>query len=260
MWKLNKQVVFLQGATSNPGSLPEWASLLGGIMLCGHHLDILNDFTYFFFFFNSEKTFRTCTLALVRSSLFPPSCPLLLPWDGFLPSLLGTEISLCAWEGPFSLLPCEDQGLHWAYCVGSAGQALAVGGLDRARMGEPTLAACLLLLLWVIWLASLPICSQVPCVPKGEVFNPLEVTINSGFQGCPLRRGNCFFKSQLGPCIFISSQVPPIMSWSYSLLVTVRNKTTVLFSSDWPINEEVAFSNDEITKKWVLISILLVRL
>lgn len=116
MWKLNKQVVFLQGATSNPGSLPEWASLLRGIMLCGHHLDILNDLT-FFFFLNSEKTFRTCTLALVRSSLFPPSCPLLLPWDGFLPSLLGTEISLCAWEGPFSPLPCEDQGLHWAYCV-----------------------------------------------------------------------------------------------------------------------------------------------
>lgn len=150
MWKLNKQVVFLQGATSNPGSLPEWASLLGGIMLCGHHLEIHNDFTYHlgFFYVNSEKTFRTCTLAPVRSSFFPPSWPLLLPWDGFLSSLLGRELSLCAWGGPpFFLLPCEDQGLHWAYCVEAAGQALAVGGLDRARRGEPTLAACLLLLL-----------------------------------------------------------------------------------------------------------------
>ena len=51
MWKLNKQVVFLQGATSNPGFLPEWASLLGGIMLCGHHLEILNGLPFFFFFF-----------------------------------------------------------------------------------------------------------------------------------------------------------------------------------------------------------------
>lgn len=80
----------------------------------------------------------------------------------------------------------------------------------------------------------------------------LHQPINSGLQGCPLRRGNCLSRSQLGPCIFISSQVPPIMSWSYSLLVTVRNKTTVLFSSDWPINEEVAFSHDEITRKRVL--------
>lgn len=99
----------------------------------------------------------------------------------------------------------------------------------------------------------LPVCSQVPLVPKGEVFNPLEFTTNSGLQGCPLRSGNCLSISQLGPCIFISSQVPPIMSWSYSLLVTVRNKATVLFSLDWPINEEVAFSNDEITRIWVLI-------
>ena len=54
---------------------------------------------------------------------------------------------VCLGWAPFSRLPCEDQGLHRAYCVGSPGQALAVGGLDRARMGEPTLAACLLLLL-----------------------------------------------------------------------------------------------------------------
>lgn len=78
-------------------------------------------------------------------------------------------------------------------------------GLDRARIGEPTLAACLLLFCGVIWLAFLLICSQVSRVPKGEVFNPLEVAINSGLQGCPLRRGNCLSRSQLGPCIFISS-------------------------------------------------------
>ena len=62
----------------------------------------------------------------------------------------------------------------------------------------------------VLWLASAHL-HQVPQVPKGEVCNPLEVTTNS-FQGYPLRRGNYLSRSQLGPCIFISSQVPPIMS------------------------------------------------
>ena len=102
---------------------------------------------FFFLNVNSEKTFITGTLAPVRSSLFPPSCRLLLPWDGFL-SAGDRDQFVCLGRAPFSLLPYEDQGLHWAYCVECAGQALAIGGLDRARMGEPTLAACLLLLLW----------------------------------------------------------------------------------------------------------------
>ena len=147
MWKLDRQVVFLQGATSNPGSLPEWASLLGVIMLCGHHLEILHVFTYHLAFFFLTWIQRRHLEHVPWLRWGPAS--FYLPWDGFLPSLLGTELSLCAWGGPpFSLLPCEDQGLHWAYCVEAVGQALAVGGLDRARRGEPTLAACLLLLLW----------------------------------------------------------------------------------------------------------------
>lgn len=213
----------------------------------------------FFFFWIQRKHLEHVPWLWWGPASFHLPAPCYFPGMGSSPLCWGQRSVCVPGRAPFPRCPVKTRAFT-GHTVWSAGQALAVGGLDRARMGEPTLAACLLLLLWVIWLASLPICSQVPCVPKGEVFNPLEVTINSGFQGCPLRRGNCLFKSQLGPCIFISSQVPPIMSWSYSLLVTVRNKTTVLFSSDWPINEEVAFSNDEITKKWVLISILLVRL
>lgn len=150
MWKLNKHIVFLQGATSNSGSLPEWASLLGDIMLFGHHLEILNDFTYLFFFkceFREDIYNRYSGSGEVQplSTFLPPATSL-----GWVPPLSAGDRDqfVCLGRAPFSLLPYEDQGLHWAYCVECAGQALAIGGLDRARMGEPTLAACLLLLLW----------------------------------------------------------------------------------------------------------------
>lgn len=216
---VNRRSLSLAGSVSSASnqqpSFPPWEGLLAWcLMLCGHHLEILNIFTLDLGFC---KWTRRGHLEHARwlpgdpaSSHLPAPC--YFPQMGSSPPCWGQRSACVAGEGPRFSVALWRPGPLWG--VETGGPAPAPGGPGRGQAGWSSLGCLPPCCFWgLLGRPLLPTCSQAPGVSRCEAFSPLEVTHQPWVAGLGYEKGRLVFPDAgwLGPCIYIVSRATPVM-------------------------------------------------